>query len=162
MRRRKLGLAALVVMVAVFAAFTGPAMANDRDGNNWRNWNNGNWNNWDWNNNYWNNGYGNWWNNGYGNNEFVPEVIQAPAETYVSGSNTNNAGSVYSTGNNSNTCSVQQNFNNSGGYLNQQQSQQYDSASGGNLFLGGIFNNAPEQSAPCSPTIEQSASSSSY
>ena len=50
MRRIKLVLAAVVVMVAVFAAFAGPAMAADRD-DNW-NWNN---------NNYWNN----YSNNGY-------------------------------------------------------------------------------------------------
>ena len=43
------------------------------------------WNNCDWNND---------WNNCDWNNGFVPGVLQAPTQTYVSGTTTNNAGSV--------------------------------------------------------------------
>ncbi len=66
MRRIQLVLAALAIVVASFAAVSGPAMADD--------WNNhrgdDNWNNWQWNNNEddnwwgwndWNNS--SWWNN---------------------------------------------------------------------------------------------------
>ena len=42
-------LAAMVVMVAAFAAFAGPAMAADRDDHNWNN-------NWNWNNSGFGNG----------------------------------------------------------------------------------------------------------
>jgi peptidoglycan/LPS O-acetylase OafA/YrhL len=71
MRRIKLVIAALVVTVAAFAAFSGPAMAADRDDHNWNNdrddnnWNwNNNWNWWDsddYYNNYSYNPYYNWW-----------------------------------------------------------------------------------------------------
>jgi hypothetical protein len=74
MRRIKLVLGALVVMVVAFAALSGPAMADD-------------WNNCDWNNG---------WNNCDWNNESVPGVLQVPTQTYVSGTNTNIAGSVIS------------------------------------------------------------------
>jgi hypothetical protein len=147
----------MVVMVAAFAAFAGPAMADS--------WNNGNWN---------------WgWNNGF-DNEFVPGAVQAPTQTFVSGSNVNNAGSVQGGGDNSNTCSAQENFNNSGGVLNQPSFQQVDNTrfnhghrffddgffgdgffGGGVTFLGPSFANAPSQSASCSPIVQQSASSSS-
>ena len=91
----------------------------------------------------------------------VAQVTQAPAETFVSGTNTNNAGSVTSSGSNSNTCAVQQGFNNSGGLLNLQQIQQYDSTIGtGLVFTGSTFNNTPAQTVPCAPTVEQAASSS--
>jgi len=92
----------------------------------------------------------------------IAQVTQAPAETFVSGTNTNNAGSVQSGGNNSNTCAVQQGFNNSGGLLNQQQLQQYGSTTGtGLIFLGNTYNNTPAQTVPCAPTVQQAASSSS-
>jgi hypothetical protein len=92
----------------------------------------------------------------------IAQVTQAPTETFVSGSNTNTGGSVTSTGDNSNTCAAQENFNNSGGVLNQQSVQQYASDIGtGTLFLGPSFTNAPDQTAPCAPTVQQSASSSS-
>jgi hypothetical protein len=158
----------MVVMVAAFAAFAGPAMADS--------WNNGNWN---------------WrWNNGF-DNEFVPGAVQAPTQTFVSGSNVNNAGSVQGGGDNSNTCSAQENFNNSGGVLNQPSFQQVDNtrfndgrffdhrgrrfndgffndgffndgfSGGGVVSTGPSFTNAPSQSASCSPSVQQSASSSS-
>lgn len=73
MRGIKLVIAALVVTVAAFAAFSGPAMADD-------------WNNCDWNTG--------WWNNCDWNNWSVPGVIQAPTATYDAGDNVNNAGSV--------------------------------------------------------------------
>jgi hypothetical protein len=91
----------------------------------------------------------------------IAQVTQAPTQTFVSGSNTNTGGAVTSTGNNSNTCAAQENFNNSGGVLNQQQVQQYASKSGGIEFLGSSFTNAPNQTAPCAPTVQQAASSSS-
>ena len=92
----------------------------------------------------------------------IAQVVQAPAETFVSGSNTNNAGSVTSGGNNANTCAAQQGFNNSGGLLNQQQLDQYASTIGtGLIFTGSTFNNTPAQTVPCAPTVEQAASSSS-
>lgn len=72
MRRIKLVLGALVVVVAAFAAFSGPAMA---DGWNNCDWNTG-WNNCDWNN----------WSG--------PGVDQVPTATYVAGATENNAGSV--------------------------------------------------------------------
>ena len=50
MRRIKLVIAAMVVMVAAFAAFAGPAMAADRDDHHW------NHNNWNWNNSGFGNG----------------------------------------------------------------------------------------------------------
>jgi hypothetical protein len=96
-------------------------------------------------------------NNGFDNSS----VIQDPTETFVSGSNTNTGGAVTSTGDNSNTCAAQENFNNSGGVLNQQQVQQYASDSGGILFLGPAFTNAPDQTVTCTPTVQQSAASSS-
>ena len=62
MRRIHLMLAALAIVVASFAAFSGPAMANDNWNNRWDDgwrWNN-NWDNgWRWNNN-WDDGW--WWN----------------------------------------------------------------------------------------------------
>jgi hypothetical protein len=68
MRRIKLVIAAMVVMVAAFAAFAGPAMAADRDDHNW-NWNNDrDDHNWNWNNN-WNNW--NWNNSGFGNGGLI-------------------------------------------------------------------------------------------
>jgi hypothetical protein len=88
-------------------------------------------------------------------------VIQDPTQTFVSGSNTNTGGAVNSTGDNSNTCAAQENFNNSGGVLNQQQAQQYASDSGGIEFLGSSFTNAPDQSVPCTPSVQQSAAASS-
>ena len=72
MRRIKLVLGALVVVVAAFAAFSGPAMADS-------------WNNCDWNNG---------WNNCDWNNWSVPGFVQAPTITYEAGGNVNNAGSV--------------------------------------------------------------------
>ena len=96
------------------------------------------------------------------NNNNVPEVVQAPTETFVSGSNVNNAGSVTGGGDNSNTCAAQENFNNSGGVLNQPALQQYDSKIGtGVNFFGPSFTNAPSQSGSCNPSVEQAASSSS-
>jgi opacity protein-like surface antigen len=90
------------------------------------------------------------------------QVVQAPTETFVSGTNANNAGAVQGGGDNSNTCSAQENFNNSGGLLNQPSSQQYVSDIGtGELFLGPAFTNAPAQTTPCEPTVQQAASSSS-
>jgi hypothetical protein len=92
----------------------------------------------------------------------VAQVVQAPTETFVSGSNTNNAGSVTGGGDNSNTCAAQENFNNSGGVLNQPSIQQYASDIGTGVVFGGpSFTNAPAQSAPCAPSVQQSASSSS-
>lgn len=74
MRRIKLVLGALVVMVATFAAFSSPAMADDWNGCGWY----GVWNNCG-------------WNDGFGSG-----VLQVPVQTFVSGSNTNTAGSVTS------------------------------------------------------------------
>jgi hypothetical protein len=92
----------------------------------------------------------------------IAQVTQAPTQTFVSGSNTNTGGAVDSRGDNSNTCAAQENFNNSGGVLNQQSVQQYASDIGtGTLFLGPSFTNAPNQSAPCTPAVQQAASSSS-
>jgi hypothetical protein len=91
----------------------------------------------------------------------IAQVTQAPTQTFVSGSNTNTGGAVDSRGNNSNTCAAQENFNNSGGVLNQQQVQQYASDSGGILFLGPAFTNAPDQTVSCASTVQQSAASSS-
>lgn len=84
MKRIHLLLAALAIVVTSFAAFSGPAMADDWD-HDWDNnenvvWhdNDGDWgddwdNDWDddWNHNgSWNNGWNNswWWNNGWNNN----------------------------------------------------------------------------------------------
>ena len=92
----------------------------------------------------------------------IAQVTQAPTETFVSGTNTNTGGAVQSAGDNSNTCAVQENFNNSGGLLNQQQVQQYASDIGtGVLFLGPSFSNAPNQAVPCTEAVQQSAASSS-
>jgi hypothetical protein len=91
----------------------------------------------------------------------VAQVVQAPTETFVSGQDTNNAGSVTGGGDNSNTCAAQENFNNSGGIMNQPALQQYSSSSGGVLFFGPSFANAPSQTTPCNPTVQQAASSSS-
>ena len=91
----------------------------------------------------------------------IAQVVQAPTETFVSGTNTNNGGSVTGGGDNSNTCAAQENFNNSGGVLNHPSLQQYASQSGGVLFGAPSFTNAPTQSAPCAPSVQQSASSSS-
>jgi hypothetical protein len=132
-------------------SFLGLGNDNNGNGNNGNN-HNGFDNN---HNGFDNNHNGNGFNNGNGG------VIQAPTETFVSGSNTNNAGSVTGGGDNSNTCAAQENFNNSGGVLNQPSLQQYASQSGGVLFGAPSFTNAPSQSAPCEPTVQQSASSSS-
>jgi hypothetical protein len=92
----------------------------------------------------------------------IAQVTQAPTETFVSGQNTENAGSVTGGGDNSNTCAAQENFNNSGGVLNQPSIQQRTSDIGTGVgFLGPSFSNAPTQSAPCAPSVQQSASSSS-
>ena len=91
----------------------------------------------------------------------LAQVVQAPTETFVSGTNQNSAGSVTGGKDNSNTCASQENFNNSGGLLNQPAVQQYVSDSGGILFLGPAFTNAPSQTTPCTPAVEQAASSSS-
>jgi hypothetical protein len=91
----------------------------------------------------------------------VAQVVQAPTETFVSGTDPNNAGAVKGGGNSSNTCSAQENFNNSGGVLNQPALQQYSSSSGGVLFFAPAFTNAPSQTTPCEPTVQQAASSSS-
>jgi hypothetical protein len=105
-----------------------------------------------------NNHNGNGFNNdGFGNGG----VTQDPTQTFVSGSNTNTGGAVDSKGNNSNTCAAQENFNNSGGVLNQPSVQQYASQSGGVLFGGSSFTNAPDQTVSCSESVQQSAASSS-
>jgi hypothetical protein len=92
----------------------------------------------------------------------IAQVVQAPTGTFVSGQNANNAGSVQGGGDSSNTCAAQENFNNSGGVLNQPSLQQYGSAIGtGVLFFGPSFANAPSQTTPCNPTVQQAASSSS-
>jgi hypothetical protein len=92
----------------------------------------------------------------------VAQVVQAPTETFNSGTNTNTAGSVQGGGDNSNTCAAQENFNNSGGVLNQPSLQQYSSTIGtGVLFGAPTFTNAPSQTTPCNPTVQQAASSSS-
>ena len=165
MRRTKLVITALAVIVAVMALAAVPAMADS--------WNNCDWNN-GWNNCGFNDGF-------FGHNNNVRDVVQAPTETFVSGNNVNNAGSVTGGGNNSNTCAAQENFNNSGGVLNQPSLQQDDNTGfndgrfrdhrgrffgdgffgGGVTFLGPSFANAPSQSASCNPSVEQAASSSS-
>jgi hypothetical protein len=179
----------LAVMVALAALMlaAAPAMASPKhDGSkghegNWDRWdnNNGNWDPWDnnngnwdpWNNNNgncdpWDNNNGNWdpWNNNHGNchpfDNVTPQV-QVPTQTYVSGSNTINGGSVTSTGDNSNTCVATQNFNNSGGVLDQPSIQQQHSGIGSTVFIGGTFVNAPQQNVTCNPSVQQSASSSS-
>jgi hypothetical protein len=73
MRRVQLVLAALAIVVASFAAISGPAMADDWNNNRGDDsWNNQRWddnwnNNWRWNNNEdnnwwgWNNWNSNWW-----------------------------------------------------------------------------------------------------
>ena len=92
----------------------------------------------------------------------IAQVTQAPTETFVSGQNQNTGGAVTAGGNNSNTCTAQENFNNSGGLLNQLSLQQYASKLGtGNVFLGPSFANAPSQTVPCAQTVQQAASSSS-
>jgi len=92
----------------------------------------------------------------------IAQEVQAPTQTFVSGQNANQGGSVQSSGNSSNTCAAQENFNNSGGVLNQQSLQQYGSAIGtGNVFLGPSFANAPAQAVPCEQSVQQAASSSS-
>jgi hypothetical protein len=104
-----------------------------------------------------NNHNGNGFNNGFGGSG----ISQDPTQTFVSGSNQNTGGAVNSTGDNSNTCAAQENFNNSGGVLNQQSLQQYASQSGGVLFGGPSFTNAPNQTEVCNPAVQQSAASSS-
>jgi hypothetical protein len=92
----------------------------------------------------------------------IAQEVQAPTETFVSGQNQNTGGAVTAGGNNSNTCTAQENFNNSGGVLNQQSLQQYDSTLGtGSVFLGPSFANTPSQVVPCAQTVQQAASSSS-
>ena len=107
------------------------------------------------------NGFNNHNGNGFDNGG-NGGITQAPTQTFVSGSNQNTGGAVNSTGDNSNTCAAQENFNNSGGVLNQQSFQQYASQSGGIVALGPSFTNNPQQSVPCEQTVQQSASSSSY
>ena len=138
----------LAATLALVLGLSVPALASPwwQNNNDW--WNNNDWQpNNDWNNNQ--------------PSESGPALSQSPSETFISGSNTNNAGSVNSGGDSSNTCAIQQGFNNSGGILNQQELQQYASQSGGLLFGGSTFNNAPEQTAPCNPAVQQAASSSS-
>ena len=92
----------------------------------------------------------------------VAQDVQAPNETFVSGTDTNTAGSVTGGGDNSNTCAAQENFNNSGGVLNQTGLRQYaTNSNSGPEFLAPTFTNAPQQSAGCAPTVQQAASSSS-
>ena len=92
----------------------------------------------------------------------VAQVVQAPNETFISGTNTNTAGEVTGGGDNSNTCAAQENFNNSGGVLNQTGLRQYaTNSNSGPEFLAPTFTNAPQQTAGCAPTGQQSASSSS-
>jgi hypothetical protein len=92
----------------------------------------------------------------------VAQDVQAPNETFVSGTDTNNAGSVTGGGDNSNTCAAQENFNNSGGVLNQTGLRQdATNSNSGPEFFAPTFTNAPQQSAPCAPTVQQAASSSS-
>jgi hypothetical protein len=93
----------------------------------------------------------------------IAQVTQAPTGTFVSGSNTNTPGAVTGGGDNSSTCSAQENFNNSGGVLNQPSVQQYATkmTSGGIEFLAPAFTNAPQQTIGCEPTVQQAASSSS-
>jgi hypothetical protein len=92
----------------------------------------------------------------------VAQVVQAPTGTFVSGQNVNNAGSVTGGGDNSNTCAAQENFNNSGGVLNQPSLQQYaTNSNSGPEFLAPTFTNAPQQTAGCAPAVQQAASSSS-
>jgi hypothetical protein len=173
MRRTKLVITALAVMGALMAVAAVPAMANS-------------WNNCDWNNGWNNCGFHH--HGFFGHNNNVRDVVQAPTETFVSGSNVNNAGSVQGGGDNSNTCAAQENFNNSGGVLNQPSFQQVDNTrfndgrffdhrgrffddgrrffgdgffGGGTTFFGPSFVNAPSQSASCNPSVQQSASSSS-
>jgi hypothetical protein len=99
---------------------------------------------------------GNWGGNGNGGN------TEAPTETFVSGSNLNTGGEVTGGGDNSNTCAAQENFNNSGGVLNQTGLRQYaTNSNSGPEFLAPTFTNAPQQSAGCEPTVQQAASSSS-
>ena len=145
----------LLAMLALVLGLTVPALASPW----WNNNNNGRYNNNN-NNGWWNNNNNGWWNNNLPNGS-GSALSQDPSETFISGSNTNNAGSVNSGGDNSNTCAIQQGFNNSGGILNQQEQQQYASQSGGPTFLGSTYNNTPVQSAPCEPTVQQAASSSS-
>jgi hypothetical protein len=90
----------------------------------------------------------------------VAQVVQAPTETFVSGTDTNNAGSVTGGANNSNTCAAQEDFNNSGGVLQQPVVQQYASK-GGKPGGRPTFTNSPTERAPCAPAVQQSASSSS-
>jgi hypothetical protein len=92
----------------------------------------------------------------------VAQVTQAPTGTSVSGPNQNTGGSVTSTGDSSNTCSAQLNYNNSGSVLNQLSFLQYHSAIGnGNVFLSPSYFNLPSQTVPCEQTVQQAASSSS-
>ena len=70
MRRIQLILAALAIVVASFAAFSGPAMANDNWDNNWR-WDNNNNND-----NWWNNNNDNWWNNNRNDNWWWNNEVQ--------------------------------------------------------------------------------------
>ena len=80
MRRIQLVLAALAIVVASFAAVSGPAMADDWNNHGWDdNWNNhrwdDNWNNWQGNNNeddnWWE--WNNWNTNGWGWNNQVQD-----------------------------------------------------------------------------------------
>jgi hypothetical protein len=170
----------LAVMVALAALMlaAAPAMASPKDNgskgahegnlhpfdNNGSNWNpfdnnDGNRNRFDD-----NNGNRHPLDNNDGNrNRFdnVPQQIQVPTQTFVSGDNTINGGTVNSTGDNSNTCVATQNFNNSGCLLEQPSTQQFHSLSGSDVFIGGTFINAPQQNVTCNPSVQQSASSSS-
>ena len=92
----------------------------------------------------------------------IAQVTQAPTGTSVSGPNQNTAGSVTSTGNSSNTCSGQLNYNNSGSVLNELSFLQYHSRLGnGNVFLSPSYFNLPSQTVPSEQTVQQAASSSS-
>ena len=171
----------LAVMLALAALMlaAAPAMASPKHDDS-KGAHQGNWDRWDNNNGNrdpWNNNNGNWdpWNNNNGNwdpsdnddgncqpsNNNVPQQVQVPTQTYVSGANTINGGSVYSTGDNSNTCVATQNFNNSGGLLEQPSLQQFHSLSGSVVFIGGTFVNAPQQNVTCNPSVQQSATANS-
>ena len=90
----------------------------------------------------------------------IAQVTQAPTGTFVSGQDTNNAGAITGGDNNSNTCAAQENFDNSGGVLQQPVVQQYASK-GAKPGGAPSFTNSPKETAPCAPAVEQSGSSSS-
>ena len=90
----------------------------------------------------------------------IAQVTQAPTGTFVSGQDTNNVGSVTGGGSSANACAAQENFNNTGGVLNQPVVQQYASK-GAKPGGAPSFTNSPKESAPCAPAVQQSGSSSS-